>query len=88
MIACTKLFNLPHSRGVFMRDNLSKKVKKYEVVLIVNLDSINGLETYWTACRKNDLIVIYFHSFVNLPPAELVKYFNSIVSFKIPYIYQ
>lgn len=41
LIAFAKFFNIPHFRGVFMRDYLPKTVRKYGST-IVNLDSING----------------------------------------------
>lgn len=51
LIVYAKLFKISHFRGIFMRDNLPKKVKKYERG-IVNLDSINGPGTHWTAYKK------------------------------------
>lgn len=70
-----------------MRDNLPKKVKKYERG-IVNLDSVNGSGTHWTAYKKINEKVIYFDSFGNLlPPVELIDYFNSNGPCKILYNY-
>lgn len=87
LLTFAKSFNIPHFRGVFMRDDLPKRVRKYERG-IVNLDSINGPGTHWIAYKKIDRKVLYFDSFGNLrPPAELIKYFNSNGSCIILYNY-
>lgn len=68
--------NIPHFRGVFMRDNLPKAPARVECA-VVNLDSKYGSGTHWVAYFKNGSSVKYFDSFGNLkPPLELMQYFN------------
>lgn len=72
----TKL-KIPHFRGVFMRNNLPKKIRKNESG-VINLDNNEGNGTHWTAYKKTENLVIYFDSYGNLkPPLEAIKYFNS-----------
>lgn len=66
--------NIPHFRGVFMRDSLPARVREFETG-IVNLDSSSGPGTHWVCYRKTGELVSYFDGFGNLrPPAELVAY--------------
>lgn len=61
-----------------MRDSLPKRININERG-IINLDSINGPGTHWTAYIKKGKNVEYFDSFGNLRPSlEIVKYFNSL----------
>lgn len=70
-----------------MLDNLPPKIRKNEKG-IINLDSINGPGTHWTAYKKMNGTVIYFDSFGNLhPPVEAEIYFNSNGPCKILYNY-
>lgn len=63
-------------RNVFMRDNLPEQPYRNECA-IVNLDSIDGLGTYWVAYCKKDDSVYYYDSFGDLPPpTEFVNYFG------------
>lgn len=72
-----KILQIPHFRGVFMRDNLPKKVHPIECG-IVNLASSNHSGSHWVAYKKHNKNIIYFDSFGNLPPPkELVKYFGT-----------
>lgn len=60
-----------------MRDNLPKKVRKYECG-IVNLDSSSGRGTHWVAYFKHDNYIIYYDSFGNLkPPKEIIEYLGN-----------
>lgn len=71
-----------------MRDNLPKKIRKTQEKGIINLDSINGPGTHWTAYKKTNNVIIYFDSFGNLrPPKELMQYFNSSGPCKTLYNY-
>lgn len=71
------MLRIPHFRGVFMKDNLPKKIRKNECG-IVNLDISSGPGTHWTAYRKKNNSIIYFDSYGNLrPPKNLIKYFHS-----------
>lgn len=70
-------FKIPNFRGVFMRDNLPKSGPNVNECAIINLDSVKGSGTHWTAYKKNGDSVYYFDSFGDLQPArELVKYFH------------
>lgn len=75
--------NIPHFRGVFMRDTLPRRPNKNESA-IVNLDISDNPGTHWVAYIKNGNEVQYFDSFGDLkPPKEVVSYFGSHV--KITY---
>lgn len=66
--------NIPHFRGVFMRDSLPKRSRLRECG-IINLDSSVGPGTHWVAYYKNGDKKEYFDSFGNLqPPLEIIKY--------------
>lgn len=71
-----KELNIPHFRGVYMRDTLPKKPRQYESS-VINLDSHHGTGTHWVCYMKRGNNVSYFDSFGNLrPPIELVRYFG------------
>lgn len=72
-----KKLEIPHFRGVFMRDELPKSISSVECG-IVNLDSGNRAGSHWTAYAKKNNSINYFDSIGNLrPPNELVNYFYS-----------
>lgn len=80
-----KLLNIAKFRGVFMRNDLPKKIWKTECG-IINLDDKNGFGTHWTAYKKNKSQIVYFDSYGNLrPPNEVIRYFNSNGLCKILY---
>lgn len=69
------LKNEPGFRGVFARDILPKKIRKYECG-IVNLDTLGGEGTHWV-CYFNDpseKYVEYFDSYGLPPPVEVENY--------------
>lgn len=69
-----KKYQIPHFRGVFMKDALPLKPRKYERA-VVNLDNQSGDGTHWVAYKKYNKKVSYFDSFGNLqPPKEIKKY--------------
>lgn len=73
--------NIPHFRGVFMRDHLPKQPQKYECG-IVNLDESSGLGTHWVAYCKKDNKIEYFDSFGNLqPPLEIINYLGNNIQY-------
>lgn len=81
-----KKLEIPQFRGVFMRDTLPKRMWKKECG-IVNMDSVSGEGTHWTAYCKRQNEIIYFDSYGNLPPPpDLIKYFANDGS-KIRYNY-
>lgn len=72
---------IPHFHGVFMRDTLLKKKKKFDLSLqecwILNHGSSQTDGTHWTALAKNYDTAFYFDSFGKLPPPfEVVEYLN------------
>jgi hypothetical protein len=68
---------IPFFRGVYMRNNLPKKIRKYESG-IINLDDKKGQGTHWTAYIKRNKNIIYFDSYGNLKPSlEVSQYFKS-----------
>lgn len=72
-----RILNIPHFRGVFMRDALPSIIFKNETA-IVNLDNSFGPGTHWVCYHKQGNKIKYFDSFGNLrPPLELQKYFKS-----------
>ena len=75
IIKYAKVFEIPHFRGVFMRNAMPSDRQKLKVTAIVNLDDETGPGTHWVACRKIGENVTYFDSFGNLqPPKELINY--------------
>lgn len=85
LIAYAKVLNIPHFRGVYMRDALPVRPRKYETA-IVNLDNSQGPGTHWVCYKKHEDTVYYFDSFGNLrPPSELVRYFGSSARIKYNY---
>lgn len=68
---------IPYFRGVFMRDNLPKKVNEIES-LVLNHDLSKNQGTHWTALVKVGNEAYYFDSFGKLPPPiELVRYLGA-----------
>lgn len=85
IIKFAKEMQIPHFRGVFMRDSLPKKCKRNEC-FVLNHDSTKNSGTHWTALVKVDKNVHYFDSFGNLPPPlELIKYLGKNVQIKYNY---
>lgn len=86
LINYIKKLKIHNFRGVFMRDDLPRKIHRNECG-IVNLDSRRGEGTHWTAYVKHCNEIIFFNSYGNLRPSlELVKYFlsdgsNNIIKF-------
>lgn len=57
-----------------MKNNLPRKIHQNECG-IVNLDNSDGPGTHWVAYRKQNIQVIYFDSYGNLPPPkEIISY--------------
>lgn len=68
-------FNIPHFRGVYMRDTLPKHGPWKQEASIINLDDSDGPGTHWVCFRKNGQYVDYFDSYGNLqPPLEVQCY--------------
>ncbi len=66
--------DIPHFRGVYLRNELKNQKPKIKECGIVNLDIDKG--THWTAYRKNRNNVIYFDPFGIQPPKEVIEYFT------------
>lgn len=89
LLRYAKSLNIPHFRGVYMRDDLPSRGPRPIESGIVNLDSNRGTGTHWVAYRKKGNVVEYFDSFGNLrPPLELEKYFGSSGVDRIEYNYK
>lgn len=77
--------NIPHFRGVFMRNALPRKPYKKECG-IVNLDNESGFGTHWVAYTIKGKDVLYYDSYGDLrPPLELIKYFGKNTCIKYNY---
>jgi len=46
----------------------------------MNLDDATESGNYWVAYAKRNNCIVYFDSFGNLPPKELVQYFGKDVA--------
>lgn len=69
---------IPHFRGVYMRDSLPNSKPWKNECMIVNHDSIVNNGTHWTCFTKVGRNVYYFDSFGKLaPPLELLEYLGS-----------
>lgn len=80
-----KIFDIPHFRGVFMRDTLPKYHKKIEC-WVLNHDSARSTGTHWTALAKINNTAWYFDSFGNLlPPLEVKSYLGPNVKIFVNY---
>ena len=71
-----KHLHIPYFKGVFMKDQLSNKIRKNES-MIINLDDSIGQGTHWVCFLKKDTVINYFDSFGVKPPNELLDYFAS-----------
>lgn len=70
---------IPHFRGVFMRDTLLKEKKRMTAreCWILNHGTSHTDGTHWTALAKNNNTAFYFDSFGKLPPPfEVINYLN------------
>lgn len=66
---------IPHFRGVFMRDDLPRGKPWRNECVILNQDSTGNDGTHWTCFVKTCNDVFYFDSFGRLPPAlEVLNY--------------
>ena len=72
-----KDLKIKYFRGVFMKDELPKKVKETECG-IINLENSYQEGSHWTAYHKNKNKKYYFVSYGDAPPPkELVRYLGS-----------
>lgn len=76
LIQHAKRLNIPHFRGVYMRDTLPINPHIFERG-IVNLDENDNSGTHWTAYVKEFNSVYWFDPFGNIPPpTQVVDYFT------------
>lgn len=69
---------IPHFKGVFMRDKLLKKKKAKKECWILNHGSSKTNGTHWTALAKINNKAFYFDSFGKLPPPfEVIEYLGN-----------
>lgn len=70
--------NLPHFRGVFMRNQLPKRCRTRECG-VINLDNEDGPGTHWVGYyKKNNNECYYFDSFGDLQPfKEFIDYIGA-----------
>jgi len=72
-----KLRHVPTFSGVFMRDQLSWRRRKYTECGIVNLNTTEEPGSHWVAYYVRGRNAVYLDSFGNLrPPQELVDYLD------------
>jgi hypothetical protein len=72
-----KKLGISKFRGVYCRNSLPRKPWSYECG-ILNLDTVEGGGTHWTAYIKDHEDAYYYDSFGNLsPPKELISYLHS-----------
>lgn len=75
LLKYAKIMEIPHFRGVFMRNDLPINGPFKHESAIINLDNSDGSGTHWVAYKKINNNVIYFDSFGDLqPPLEFVSY--------------
>ena len=72
---------IPNFRGVFMRDTLPTKSKQVECA-VVNLNTSKEIGSHWVCYAKMGKLRIYFDSFGQVVPTEIVKYLKSAKEFK------
>ncbi|KAF0749876.1 Uncharacterized protein FWK35_00018420, partial [Aphis craccivora] len=76
LIKIARSLKIPHFIGVFTRDKLPVRPKRFESA-IFNLETVNGTFTHCVAYKKIGKKVKYYDSFGNLPPPlEVQKYFQ------------
>lgn len=89
IIKYSKKLKIPYFRGVFMKDNLPRKIRKTYERGVINLDNSIGPGTHWVAYKKYKNKIIYFDSYGNLrPPLEVQRYFTSNGNIPIYYNYK
>ena len=74
-----KVLKIPNCLGVFMKDELKKislnNRKRKSQCAVVNLENSNQFGSHWVAYIIDpNLGVLYFDSFAQEPPTELVEY--------------
>ena len=76
-----KKLKIPNFRGVFMRDTLLINPKKVECA-VVNLNTSNEIGSHWVCLAKIGKSRIYFDSFGQDVPLEIMKYLKTSKEYK------
>ena len=72
---------IPRFRGVFMRDELPKKIKSEECG-IMNFNTHEEIGSHWVCYVKKHDNRIYFDSYGQITPLEIQKYLKNKREFK------
>ena len=67
---------IPHFRGVFMRDTLPLYPFSVESG-IVNLNTSNQSGSHWVCYYRNNVDRIYFNSYGQITPVEIQRYLKT-----------
>ena len=70
-------FNIPHFRGVFMRDTLPTSGPWKDECAIVNLNTSQQPGSHWVCYYKKGDRRVYFDSFGQVTPMEVQKYLKT-----------
>jgi hypothetical protein len=82
ILKCVKILKIPNFRGVFMRDELPKKIKSVECG-IMNFNTHEQIGSHWVCYVKTHHSTrIYFDSFGQITPLELQKYLKTKQEFQ------
>ena len=71
-----KILKIPYFRGVKMRDELPSEPRVYECG-VLNLNTHTQKGSHWTCWYKQRKKRLYFDSFGEPPPIELLQYLKS-----------
>ena len=82
-----KKINIPNFRGVFMRDELPKKIKSEECG-IMNFNTHEEIGSHWVCYVKKHDNRIYFDSYGQITPLEIQKYLKNKREFKNSYYWR
>ena len=69
--------HIPNFRGVFMRDNLPRRRRKENECGIMNLNTSSQKGSHWVTWYVSDNTRIYFDSFGQHVPYEVVRYLKT-----------
>ena len=77
-----EILKIPKFRGVFMRDELPKNIKKSEECGIMNFNTHDQIRSHWVCYVKTTHTRIYFDSYGQITPLEIQKYLKTKREFK------
>ena len=76
-----EILKIPRFRGVFMRDELPKKIKSEECG-IMNFNTHEEIGSHWVCYVKKHDNRIYFDSYGQITPLEIQKYLKTEKEFQ------